>query len=326
MSPTDGRITIVVPVFQCRDRLASHVKFLNTLFEIDPDFVLVATQSSDDSHLLSQEAARGIGGKYLEVPAGLYSAWNRGIQEVQTEFTYISTVGELITPEGLQHMRTILSTLQADLCFSPPRIYPCNKKTIAATRHWPVFQHSKLLSALSGTILPISLAVPLQILSGHSCLLGSWSSVLFRTEYLRENPFPIDYFHYGDTAWFYNNLCQLKIAFLSNAFSTFHVHDFSSRPVSMAHLQTFVESLATDYQKIYPSSSLPSLALNLISARRALDRLRKPHPYGPWWMSWHAWLWRFKRTLFTKQIYQHIVKYRRESHAPAALGPVEQQG
>ena len=85
MSPTDGRFTIVVPVVQCRDRLASH--------------------------LLYQEAARGIGGKYLEVPAGLYLAWNRGIQEVQTEFTYISTVGEFITPEGLLYIRTILSTL-----------------------------------------------------------------------------------------------------------------------------------------------------------------------------------------------------------------------
>jgi len=326
VSPTDGRITIVVPVFQCRDRLASHIEFLKSLCEIGPDFIWVATQSSDDSHLLSQEAARGIGGKYLEVPAGLYSAWNRGIQEVQTEFTYISTVGEFITPEGLLHMRTILSALRADLCFSPPRIYPSNKRSTAATRHWPVFQHSKLLSAMSGKILPISIAAHLQALSGHSCLLGSCSSILFRTECIRENPFPNNYLHYGDTAWFYNNLCHLKIAFIDNVFSTFHVHDFSSRSVSLAHLQTFMEVLATDYQKIYPSSPFPSLVLDLMSARQALDHLREPHPYRFWWMDWHAWLWRFKRALLTKQIHQHLFKYSHDFNASTALAPVEQQG
>jgi hypothetical protein len=44
-------------------------------------------------------------------------------------------------------------------------------------------------------------------------LLGSCASCLFRTSFLQGRPFPIDYHHYGDTAWTYQNLAEANLAF-----------------------------------------------------------------------------------------------------------------
>lgn len=288
-------VSIVVPVFECAQRLSAHQKMLQELAPLVRQMVWVATHSSDDSHVLAAQAARQTGGIYKEVPAGLYGAWNEGIRQVSSTYVYISTVGENINLAGLRTMRDLLLKHQADVCFSPPQILPKTPERIRRTRHWPIFRFRRALGRYHRSPVPVPLLARLQILSGISCVLGSCASALFRASSLQARPFPVDFHHYGDTAWFYRHLCNLRTVYLDQFCSTFHVHDFSRRKIFPHDLRRCVDLLAADYLAKYPRSGLPRWALDLQQAREKLDHIRMPHPYRYWWMSPAAWGWRFRR-------------------------------
>lgn len=288
-------VSIVVPVFECSKRLKKHHKMLQELAPLIGNMVWVATPGSDDSHHLARQAAGETGGLYLEVPPGLYAAWNEGIRRVTSKYLYISTVGENITQAGLRAMRDLLESHQADLCFSPPQILPQTPERIHRTKHWPIFRYRRALGRYHRSTVPVPLLAHLQVLSGISCVLGSCASALFRTPFLQSRPFPLDFHHYGDTAWLYRHLCNLRAVYLDQVCSTFHVHDFTRRKIFPSDLRRCVDLLAADYLARYPRSDLPRWALDLQKTREKLDDLRKPHPYRYWWMSPAAWGWRIRR-------------------------------
>lgn len=288
-------VSVVVPVFQCAARLPGHLRMLRELAPLVRRVIWVVTQGSDNSHQLARKAALETGGQYLEVPPGLYSAWNEGIRRVETPYLYISTVGENISLAGLRAMRDLLNTRQADLCFSPPVILPANRQTVQRTHHWPVFHYRRILARFDGQLVPIPVLARLQLLSGMSCVLGSCASTLFRRRVLADSPFPADFHYYGDTAWFYKNLTHLRAVFTPDLFSTFYVHDFSSRPVIQRDLHRCVFFLAEEYERAGFGSRLPRQARDLQKAREHLDHLREPHPFRFWWMVPSAWFWRLRR-------------------------------
>jgi len=154
--------------------------------------------------------------------------------------------------------------------------------------------------------VPVPLLARLQILSGISCLLGSCASCLFRTGVFTRNPFPEDFGHYGDTAWWYQNLVRAKTIFHGEVVSSFHVHDFSRRTIRREDLDRCMEILAIDYHHRFPSSPLPSWARQLQQSRDQLDKLRRPHPLRFWWLSPRTWFWRMKRELFTLRVRSNL--------------------
>ena len=309
----EGKITALVPVFECAERFSEHLATVRSLQEAGMGLVWVVTSSRDGSDQLARQAHGELGGIFLEVPPGLYQAWNAGIQEVSTEFVYISTVGEKVIPEGLDRLRQALQSRQADVCFTPPFL-PTESGHRRQLRRWPVFRFQRELEKRQGEVLPSLLIARLQAVMGIFCVLGSCASCLFRTPYLQAHPFPARYFHYGDAAWVYDNYTTARIVYLHEPVAGFEVHGPGERHVGPRDLERLRRIIWHDLLTM-PKGRPAARALSRLSAAaRYLDTQRGRRPERLWWTKWKL-LW--TRLLRTQAELCFALRLRRlEGHPP----------
>ena len=268
-----------------------HIESLRRLRPIVHEFIWVITDSPDGSHEIAREAAKELGGQILEVPRGLYQAWNSGIARATGDFIYISTIGDTITPQGLSALFHCLQKAEADVVFSPPAIFPVTKSNLKRSRHWPVFRFARILKQYAGGRLPKEKAILVQILSGASGLLGSCASCLFRASILKGHPFPTDHHHYGDTGWTYLNLAKAILAFHPDPVSKFIIHDVeTSRKVDKKQLYSLMNGAAVHL----PEKQHTQVTI-LTRSSAEIDHIRDPHPRYGWWISPAAWKFRLTR-------------------------------
>jgi len=291
-------ISVVIPVYQSAERLGEHVESLRLLRPMVHEFIWVITKSPDGSHDVAREAARQLGGQVLEVPRGLYQAWNSGIARATGEFIYISTVGDTITPEGLNALSICIRKNEADVVFSPPVIFPATQPNLKCCRHWTVFEFSRILNQFSGVRIPKEKAILMQILSGATGLLGSCASCLFRTSFLQSRLFPTEYHHYGDTAWTYRNLPDAILAFHPEPVARFVIHDQNTpRIVDKRQIYRLTEELALQLPP-----QVTRIVHEYIQASLQIDKIRDPHPRFGWWWIPEAWQARWKRNKMKKEL------------------------
>ena len=295
-------ISVIIPVYQSAERLAEHVASLRKLRSLVHEFIWVITESSDGSHKIAREAAQELGGQVLEVPRGLYQAWNSGIARATGDLIYISTIGDTITPDGLNALCVCIRKNEADVVFSPPVIFPATQPNLKRCRHWTVFEFSKFLNQFSGVRIPKEKAILMQILSGATGLLGSCASCLFRTSFLKVRPFSDEYHHYGDTAWTYQNLHDAILAFHPEPVARFVIHDQNtSRIVDKRQIYRLTEELATQLPPL-----LTQIAHKYTRAGFHIDHIRDPHPRFGWWWIPTAWKARWKRNKMKKALIQAL--------------------
>ena len=297
-------ISVIIPIYQSAERLPGHVESLRRLQPMVHEFIWVITESPDGSHEIVRQAAQELGGHVLEVPRGLYQAWNSGIARATGEFIYISTVGDTITPGGLNALSVCIRKNEADVVFSPPVIFPATQPNLKRCRHWTVFEFSKILNQFSGVRIPKEKAILMQILSGATGLLGSCASCLFRTSFLKVRPFSDAYHHYGDTAWTYKNLPDAILAFHPEPLARFIIHDQNTpRIVDKRQIYRLTEELATH---LPPPRT--RTAHEYIQASLQIDTIRDPHPRFGWWWMPDAWQARWKRNKMKKVLLQALIQ------------------
>jgi len=293
---------VVIPVYQSAERLPEHVECLRLLRPTVHEFIWVITESPDRSHEIARGAAKELGGQILEIPRGLYEAWNSGIARATGEFIYISTMGDTITPEGLNALSLCIQKNQADVVFSPPVISPATEANLKRSRHWPVFKFAQILNQHAEDRLPKEKAFLIQILSGASGLLGSCASCLFRTSFLQGRPFPTDHHHYGDTAWTYQHLPEANLAFYSQPVARFIFHDVeTSRVVDKNQIYRLIDQLGTQLPRL-----LTQITHKYTRASFHIDCIRDPHPKFGWWWMPKAWQARWIRNTARESLLKHM--------------------
>ena len=298
-------ISVIIPVYQSAERLPEHVECLRRLRPMVREFIWVTTESPDRSHQIAREAAKELGGQVLDVPRGLYQAWNSGIARATGDFIYISTIGDTITPEGLNSLSHCLQKAEADVVFSPPAISPEIKINLRRSKHWPVFRFAPILSNYAGGSFPKEKAILMQILSGATGLLGSCASCLFRASFLKARSFSDEYHHYGDTAWTYKNLPDAILAFYPEPVARFVIHDQNTpRIVNKRQIYRLTEELAL---RLPPQ--VTRLVHEYIRVSILIDTIRDPHPKFGWWWIPEAWLARWKRNKMKKVLLQAVAQY-----------------
>jgi hypothetical protein len=266
------------------------------------EFIWVITESPDGSHITAREAAKELGGQILEVPRGLYEAWNSGIARATGEFIYISTVGDTITVEGLNALSVCLQINEADVVFSPPVISPLTQANLKRSRHWPVFRFAQILNKHANSCIPKQQTILIQILSGASGLLGSCASCLFRASFLQRRPFSTDYHHYGDTAWTYQNIADTTLTFHPDPVAQFQIHDAETpRIVDKSQIYSLIDQLATQLPPL-----LAQISHNYTEASFHIDRIRDPHPRFGWWWMPKAWEVRWRRNSAQRSLLQAL--------------------
>ena len=55
-----------------------------------------------------------------------------GLAKAKAPFIYISTVGDVIRPDGLAALLNTLQATEADVVISPPEMHPCGKRNSAS--------------------------------------------------------------------------------------------------------------------------------------------------------------------------------------------------
>ena len=298
-------ISVIIPVYQSAERLPEHIECLRRLRPIIHELIWVITESPDGSHEIARSAAKELGGQISEVPHGLYQAWNSGIARAAGDFIYISTIGDTITPEGLNALALCIQKNQADVVFSPPVFSPATGTNLKSSRHWPIFKFAPILNRYAGGRLPKEKAALIQILSGASGLLGSCASCLFRASFLKDRPFPTEFHHYGDTAWTYQNLSEAILAFHPDLVAQFKIHDTETRRIvdkdQIYHL--------TNELGIQLLPPLTQITHEYIQASQQIDKIRDPHPKFGWWWIPNAWLARFTRNKARRSLIQPLERF-----------------
>lgn len=216
-------ISTIIPVYNCRERLERHLKSVVAWADQVSELIVVDSGSTDGTLELAEEILKPFGAKILQHPPGLYQSWNAGIAVASSTWCYISTVEDPITMEGLTHLLEVASKHDADVVISPPEMRnhdgsaPVEEK-MPSNRLAEAF----LQSGLSDRMLSRAETI------AHLCgflphgLLGSSASNLYRTSFLQNHPFPINFGHCGDTAWGVTVAPVARVAFTPRSCARFY--------------------------------------------------------------------------------------------------------
>ncbi|MEI8042162.1 MAG: glycosyltransferase [Verrucomicrobiota bacterium] len=334
MKPTPLPIGVVLPTLNVRPSLPSHLAQLQTWAELVEEIIVVDSHSTDGTLELIEEKLRHPRLRVLQCPPGLYEAWNYGIQNVGARFTYISTVGEMITGEGLRHLAATAEELRSDVVISRPVFFDAQGRPAEGPR-WPIHNLIEWHAVKHPAQVEPWRAFLLGVMDIPEGILGSSASNLYRTELLKRFPFPAEYGHAGDTAWAILHAFDCALAVTPEVFSRFVLHPSAARSKSSGKraLTDRLFDLARQAAREIPDgpanaplkgllhlllTQLPAEIAELRECKYLYDHARRKA--WPWVLNPAAWKVRRQRDRRQRRVRETKRKIRRQLAAPPAAG------
>lgn len=301
-------LTVLVPGFNCAEYLDEHSEKLTSLRDRGAKIVWLITPGADGTEKKAQAIAARTGDDFLQTPKGLYEAWNFGVASVKTKFLYFSTINDFPIQSKALFLCEALELTGADICFSPPeKVCPKGLKN-KLVLSWPVYLYKNFLKDFTYNCIPVPALIAMQVNSGLSCLLGSWASVVAKTSFMKQRPFPLNFGHHSDSLWFYQNLLDAKIVFYPNPVAFF-------APWSSTKKKEFSDiELISQYRRcvteLFRKSRTRGKWLKKSFGRFRkfyallynLNKYRGPHPKRYWWVNPKNWYLRFWRDIAAFQL------------------------
>lgn len=214
-------VALIIPTRNCRDALARHLDAIGPRLDEVAEVIAVDSESTDGTRELLAERLAGCRGTLLSHPPGLYESWNAAIARTSAKWTYFSTISDTIDPGGLDQLVDVASRLEADVVVSPPEMMQQDGVTPADVR-WPVHHVAAAMGEHAGARLLSRLETVIALCGfGTASLLGSSAGNLYRTEFLRARPFPVEFGHAGDTGWALRYCTKMRLAVLPRSVSRF---------------------------------------------------------------------------------------------------------
>lgn len=313
-------IGVVIPTRDSLQYLPAHLGNVEEWVEMVEQIVVVDSNSTDCTVQYIRDRLRHPNLRILSRPPGLYAAWNYAIGQLRTKYTYISTVGESITPAGLRHLVETCERLRSDVCISRPQFLDDQGPTLGGIR-WPIHQIIEERKISEPRLLTQAEAVFYVLRGGGNSILGSSASNLYRTAVLQKNPFPTDYQSAGDTAWGLLNCCDVRFAVTPETFSTFLFHPTSAsrqvdRKVLIEKFQGLTQTLFHKARPICDNSGFPEFKLmvelleTLERHRRCKQTLELYRSESIWVLNWRAWQVRAERNRLRRSLNELNTKWR----------------
>jgi len=310
-------IGVLIPTRNSTGLLAEHIASLLPWIDLAEEVVVVDSDSQDGTVEMLRAGLRHPRTTYLQHPPGLYQSWNFGVRNVRAKYLYIATVGDSITRGGLEHLRQVAEEFASHLVISKPRFINAAGQALPDSR-WLIDEILEGRKMEKPRALSRAEQFLFTVTNLWCALTGSSASNLYRTDFLQERPFPLDYGMAGDGAWGVQNVFDLRTAVTPRRFSTFREH-----PKSYAVAGYQVDSLALKLfrlaqqvvaeqrgrnaaaREILQAAQWAELepALNEAAlAQEQLDRLRRTKT--PWLLQPAAWRARAARSRARRKIRQ----------------------
>jgi hypothetical protein len=213
--------------------LPRHVEALNEWIDLAEEIIVVDSESSDETVNFLRDNLRHPSIRFFNHPVGLYESWNFAIQQIETEHTYIATVGDRIPKKSIKRLYTEAQQTDADLVISPPTLYSTSGE--ASEANWPINQYLSHSNRPHSHRIPPVEVLLWNIISLPGTLLGSSASNIYRTSSLANCPFPTNCGHAGDSAWALKNSAHLSWHIIPDLDSEFLTHGSGKKNRAPTH-------------------------------------------------------------------------------------------
>lgn len=217
-------LSVVMPTYQCRRLMERHLASMAEWSDLADEVVVIDSRSTDGTLDYLRENLRHPRLRIIERERGLYASWNEGVAATAGKWIYISTAGDTITRAHLSRLVEAGGRAGADVVASPCLFVDVNGRPIPPSERSNPRIFCEFSSVGDVVIAPPAVRHFAFRGAGTQALLGSCASDLFRGDFLRARPFPLEYGTHGDTAWLLRHSHEMRLCLLKEAGSTFCVH------------------------------------------------------------------------------------------------------
>jgi len=312
---------VILPTLNCGRFIEDHIDSMIPWIDRVDEIVVVDSHSDDGTVEMIVKRLSHPGLKIHQRPRGLYQAWNYGISQVQSKYTYVSTVGDSISPYGIDHLLKVAERYAADVVISRPDFITEEGMPMKGPV-WPVDKIINILDIKEPSSIGTITCLLFQLLTIPDAILGSSASNLYKSNILKENPFPTEFGTVGDGAWGISNVFKYSLAVTPEKFTDFRHHEKSySRDVyAVSNLNNNLFKLMEDTiqnhanenpefkqkMEIYQVKEILALVSAWFVNQSILEVKR--NNWWPWILNLSAWKIRIDRDEIRKKLNNKIKK------------------
>jgi hypothetical protein len=215
-------VSVIIPTRNCRSELVEHLKMMHPVFEKAAQVIGVDGSSEDGTaEVLGEFIESRSNAKFLSLPPGLYEGWNAAVAEAEQPWVYFSTIGDFISLDGLSKLLGSADSLKLDLVISPPKMV--QEDGTDSPLKWPIHHFTSAFKTKEIHVLSLEQKILGFCSYFTGSILGSSASNIYKTDFLKQHPFPTDFGHAGDTIWAVRNLTDMRAAIIPENFATFRL-------------------------------------------------------------------------------------------------------
>ena len=310
---------VILPTLNCGRFIEAHIDSMRAWIEKVDEIVVVDSYSDDGTVEIIQDRLLHPRLTIHQRPRGLYQAWNYGIAQLQTKYTYVSTVGDSISSYGIDHLLKVAEEHYVDVVVSRPDFITEEGLPIKGPT-WPVDKIINILGIKEPCPIGTITCLLFQLLTIPDAILGSSASNLYKTDIMKSCPFPTEYGTVGDGAWGIANVFKYRLAVTPEKFTSFRHHEksYSKDAYKVANLNNSLFKLmeqtvldhakeTPEFRKKYETYHLKEM-LGLVSMwfDKQITLEAKRDNWLPWVLNPSAWYLRLTRDETRRKLHKLI--------------------
>ena len=238
----DRGLSVVIPTLNCAEAMPAHIESMKPWLDLPDEITAVDSDSEDGTPDLIRKKVRHPNLRIINHPRGLYQSWNHAISQSTGKWIYISTIGDTITREQLEHLLAAGEALKADVVASPPRfVFDAHIDMKAPV--WPVHRILEFYGICQPFVIDPLAAFVLAVNSNPDAILGSSASNIYRGRHLRARPFPTCFRMAGDTGWAIRHALETRFCYTARQGSVFRFHSETYTCLDKEADQRLIQSL-----------------------------------------------------------------------------------
>ena len=264
-------IGVLLPTRDAAAFLPHHLETMREWVGQVQEVVVVDSRSKDGTLDLIKAGLRHPNLRIFEHPPGLYQSWNHGIQQIQAEHCYVSTVGDSITLDGLRHLVEVIQAQRCDVVVSKPDFIDVHGRPIRPS-DWPIDDVVRTLHLEQPVALEGMGLFLFTLVNYRDAILGSSASNLYRTRCVQKYPFPVDYGTAGDGGWGLTNCVTIRLGVTSRVFSNIREHPKSYSKAEY-EVDQFARKLLARIRRTYQEEAQRNAEFAALARRLKVDRM-----------------------------------------------------